>query len=242
MKSRSLAPFLLAGLAAPGIPASAAEPASTFHWDSGAVLGTSRMWRGQQQTDGKLALSGELKLSHDGGAYAGIWAGSLDLGPDTDTQAEIDYFVGWGRRFGKWSVNAGYLYRQRPSATMSLDFQEVTASVSYDLGAVRPGGGVYYSWDYFQGGRSTYVYLNLRAPFGTVHGFHLTGSAAVGHYDFSNHAIGNYEDADLRLIARRGAWQYSVGLSDTNVRASTSGLLTRDRSGARARAEVLVMF
>ena len=125
---------------------------------------------------------------------------------------------------------------------MSLDFQEVTAAAAYDFGALRTGVGVYYSWDYFQGGRSTYSYANLRVPFGTVQGFQLTGSAAVGHYDFSNGAIGDYEDMDVRLIARRGSWQYSVGYSDTNVRASTSGLLTRGKTGARARAEVLVMF
>src|SRR6218665_215236 len=127
MKSRLLAAF---GVSFAGLPlnASAQEPASAFHFDSGVVLGTSRMWRGQQQTDGHVAVSGEVKVSHDNGAYTGIWAGNLDLGAGTDTHAEIDYFAGWGGRFGRWIINTGYLYRQRPSDTMSLDFQEVTAS------------------------------------------------------------------------------------------------------------------
>jgi uncharacterized protein (TIGR02001 family) len=244
MKSRPLAIFALAGLISLGLPltASADTPASAFRWDSGAVLATDRLFRGQRQTNDKPAVSGEVKLSHDSGAYAGIWAGNLDLGPGTDTHAEFDYFAGWGQRYGKWSVNTGYLYRQRPSNTMSLDFQEATASVAYDFGAVRPGIGVYYSWDYFQGGTSTYSYANLRVPVATVQGVQLIGIATAGHYDFSNGAIGDYDDMDLRLIAKRGSWEYSIGYSDTDVRASHSGLLTRDNAGARLRAQVLVMF
>lgn len=247
MKSTSLAPLAVAAAAlTSGMPLTAAadEPAaaSAFHWSSGAVFGTSRMFRGQQQTDGQIAVSTEVKLSHDNGMYAGIWAGNLDLGPGTNTKAEIDYFVGWGKGFGKWSVNTGYLYRQRPSGTMSLDFQEVVASAVYDFGVARTGVGVYYSWDYFQGGSSTYTYANLRVPFGTVKGAQVTGSVAAGHYDFSNRAVGNYNDIDLRLIARSGSWQYSFGYSNTDVKASQSGLLTRDKAGGRARAEVLVMF
>ncbi|HEY0956460.1 MAG TPA: TorF family putative porin [Roseateles sp.] len=246
MKSTLLATLVFAGLISVGLPLTAAaeEPAaaSAFHWSSGAVFGTSRMFRGQQQTDGHAAISAEVKLAHDTGAYAGIWAGSLNLGPGTDTKAEIDYFVGWGQRYGAWSVNTGYLYRQRPSSSLSLDFQEVLASAVYDFGPVRTGVGIYYSWDYFQGGNSTYTYTNLRVPFGPVKGAQVTGSVAVGHHDFSNRAVGNYNDIDLRLIARSGSLQYSIGYSNTDVKASQSGLLTRDRAGGRARAEVLVMF
>lgn len=244
MKSLLLAIPLLAGLAALGLPltACADEPASAFRWDSGAVLGTGRVWRGQLQTDGRPSVVGEVKLSHASGAYAGIWAGNLDLGPGTDTHIELDYFVGWGQRYGAWSVNAGYLYRQRPSDTLSLDFQEVTASVAYDFGVVRPGFGVYRSWDYFQGGSSTYSYANLRVPLGSGQGVQWLGVATAGHHDFSRAAIGNYNDIDLRLIAKRGSLEYSLGYSDTDVEPARSGLLTRDETGPHWRAQVLVMF
>lgn len=237
-------PRALACLAALSVPlaAQAEAPTGDFRFDSGAVLGTARMFRGQLQTGGKPALSGEVKLSHASGVYAGIWGGNLDLGPGTDTSAEIDYFVGWGHRQGAWSVNTGYLYRQRPSSTMSLDFQEVTASVAYSFGRVRPGAGFFYSWDYFQGGTSLYSFANLRMNVATVGDVKLIGVATAGHYAFSNRAVGNYNDMDLRLIAVNGRWEYSVGVSDTTVDPSRSGLLTRDKAGARARAQVLVMF
>ncbi len=244
MKSRTLASAAIAALASilPPLATAADAPAGPFHWDSGAVLATDRIFRGQRQTGDNPAVSGEVKVSHDSGAYAGIWAGNLDLGPGTHTSAEIDYFAGWGRRYDKWTVNTGYLYRQRPSNTMSLDFQEATASVAYDIGGVRPGVGVYYSWNYFQGGTTTYGYANLRARLGDVMGTRLIGIATAGHYDLSNRAIGDYNDIDLRVIAKRGDWEYSLGLSDTDVRPSRSGLLTRNECGPRLRAQVLVMF
>lgn len=244
MKALLLALSTLAGASALGAapPARADAPAAAFRWDSGVVLGTGRVWRGQLQTDGNPSLVGEVKLSHTSGFYTGIWAGTLDLGPGTDTRFEADYFAGWGKRHGAWSFNAGYLYRQRPSSTLSLDFQEVTASVAYNFGPVRPGLGVYHSWDYFQGGRSTYTYANLRAPLAKTEAVQVIGVATAGHQSFSNRAIGNYNDVDLRLIAKRGAFEYSLGYSETNVNAAQSGLLTRDKSGARWRAQMLVMF
>lgn len=240
----------LIGLFLPQLAAAHAEtdaatsaPDSAWRWDSGAVLATDRIFRGQRQTDGQPALSGEAKLTHrDSGAYAGIWAGNLDLGTGTDTHAEVDYFLGWGRRYGKWRVNTGYLYRQRPSDTMSLDYQEVTAALAHDFGRIRAGISTFYSRDYFQGGTSVYTVANLGVPITTLHGVKLIATTTAGHYDFSHRGIGDYNDADARLIAVRGRWQFSVGFSDTNVSKVHSGLLTRDRSGPGARAQLLVMF
>ncbi|MGH8027822.1 MAG: TorF family putative porin, partial [Pseudoxanthomonas sp.] len=101
--------------------AQAGESDKPFHWSNGAAISTEYVWRGQSLTDGKPAIVGELKISHGNGLYAGIWAGSLDLGPGTDTRAEFDYFLGWNKRYGKVYVNTGYLYRLRPSDTLELD-------------------------------------------------------------------------------------------------------------------------
>lgn len=241
MKRSLLALACLAVFGRPAI-ASAGESEGSLHWSNGAVLATEYVWRGQSLTDGKPSIVGELKLNHDNGAYAGIWAGNLDLGPGTDTSVELDYFVGWGKKFGKVSLNTGYLYRQRPSDTLPLDFQEVSVSASYDFGFARAGVGSYYSWDYFQGGNSIYNYANLRVPLAKPYGVPVSLVAATGHYDFSNRAIGNYSNIDLRLVAQRKKWEYSIGYSDTDVDPARSGLLTRDQSGARWRAQALVMF
>jgi uncharacterized protein (TIGR02001 family) len=235
---------LLAILAASTSPAlaQADESDKPFHWSNGAAIATEYVWRGQSLTDGKPAIVGELKISHKNGLYAGIWAGSLDLGSGTDTRAEFDYFLGWNKRYGKVYVNTGYLYRQRPSDALELDFQEVSVFAAYDFGRVRAGAGSYYSGDYFQGGDSIYNYVNLRMPLGNPGGIPVMGVASAGRYDFSNRAIGDYNHWDLRVIAQQKSWEYSIGYSDTDVDPLLSGLLTRNESGARWRAQVLVMF
>jgi len=239
MKRRMLA---LASPASLGLPTVALADDDPWHWSPGAAVGTEYVWRGQSLTDGKPSISGEVKLGHESGAYTGIWAGNIDLGPQADTNAEIDYFFGWAKPIGPVNINTGYLYRQRPSDTQSLDFQEITASATYNLGITRLGAGVFYSWDYFQGGRSTYYYTNLRVPIAKPHGVEVLAIATVGHYDFTNSAIGDYSNAEFRVIAIHNSWQYSVGYSDTNVDPATSGLLTRNECGPRWRAQILVAF
>lgn len=241
MKQRMLALACLASLGPPAV-ASADEPHRSLQWNSGVGLATEYVWRGQSLTDGKPSIFGEIKLSHANGAFAGIWAGNADLGPQADTRAEIDYFLGWAKHIGQVYINTGYLYRQRPSETQSLDFQEVTAFVSYDFGSARLGAGGYYSWDYFQGGRSTYSYANLRVPVAKPHGVQILALATIGHYDFSNRAIGDYANLDLRIVAQYHSWEYSVGYSDTSVDPERSGLLTRDECDSRWRAQILFLF
>lgn len=222
--------------------ASTGEPDGSLHWSPGADVGTDYVWRGQSLTDGKPSVVGEIKLSHDSGAYAGIWAGNLDLGPRTDTSAEIDYFLGWAKKTGRLYINTGYLYRRRPSDTLSLDFQEVTAFASYDFGVASLGAGSDYSWDYFQGGRSIYNYTHLSVPIAKPCGVQLVAIAGIGHYDFSNRAIGDYSNIDLRVVAMYNSWEYTVGYSNSTVDPARSGLLTRNESGSRWWAQVLVMF
>jgi len=241
MKRPLLALACLAAFAPPAI-ALAGESGGSLQWANGAAFATEYVWRGQSLTDGKPAIIGELKLNHDSGAYAGIWAGNLDLGPGTDTSAEIDYFLGWAKRIGQLYVNAGYLYRQRPSDILSLDFQEVTIFASYDFGVARVGAGSYYAWDYFQGGNSTYNYANVGVPLGKPRGVQVSAVVAAGHHDFSNRAIGDYSNVDLRLVAQHKSWSYSIGYSDTDIDPGRSGLLTRNQSDARWRAQALVMF
>lgn len=241
MKTRVSALACLVAFAAPSL-ASAVESDKAFRWANGASLATETVWRGQSLTAGGTAVVGEIKLEHRNGAYAGAWGGNIDLGPGTDTHVEFDYFAGWAKKMGKTYVNVGYLYRQRPSDTMDLDFDELTVSASYDFGGAVVGMSGAYAWDYFQGGHSRYTAANVRVPLGKPRGIPVTATLTVGDYDFSNRAIGDYRNVDLRVTARRDTWFYSVGYGDTDIDPATSGLLTRHESDGRWRAQVLVMF
>ena len=51
-----------------------------------ASVGVANMylWRGYDLGDGDAAISGDLKATHDSGAYAGIWASSGDASWGTE--------------------------------------------------------------------------------------------------------------------------------------------------------------
>ena len=122
MIQRLLVLACLAPFAFPTISLADEESHGAFQWSSGAAIGTDYVWRGQSLTDGKPYILGEIKLSHESGVYAGIWASNAELAPHAGTNAEIDYFFGWAKPVGPLNVNIGYLYRQRPSDTQSLDW------------------------------------------------------------------------------------------------------------------------
>ena len=234
--------FAIAPLLAASASAAAGDTDRAWRWANGAVIATESVWRGQSITAGEPALIGEIKLNHRTGAYVGIWGGNIDLGPGTDTHIELDYFAGWAKKTDRVHVNAGYLYRQRPSDTLGLDFEELTLSASYDFDGAAIGLSGAYAWDYFQGGNSLYTSVNLRIPLGKPRGIPVSATLTVGDYDFSHRAIGDYRNADLRVTARHDNWYYSVGYGDTDIDPMTSGLLTRHESDGRWRAQVLVMF
>ena len=69
-----------------------------------ASVGVANMylWRGYDLGDGDAAISGDLKATHDSGAYAGIWASSGDASWGT----EYDLYAGWAGTVGKLDVDA----------------------------------------------------------------------------------------------------------------------------------------
>jgi hypothetical protein len=67
------------------------------------------LWRGYDLGHGTAAVSGDLHVKHDSGAYAGIWGSS----GDTSGGNEYDLYGGWGGKVGKVDVDASlwsYVY------------------------------------------------------------------------------------------------------------------------------------
>jgi hypothetical protein len=76
-----------------------------------ASVGVANMylWRGYDLGHGTAAVSGDLHVKHDSGAYAGIWGSS----GDTSGGTEYDLYGGWGGKVGKVDVDASlwsYVY------------------------------------------------------------------------------------------------------------------------------------
>lgn len=97
---KMFATSLVALLAATTFAAPSAQAGS----EVSASVGVANMylWRGMDLGDGDAAISGDLKLKHDSGTYAGIWASSGDASWGT----EYDLYAGWGGKVGKLDVDA----------------------------------------------------------------------------------------------------------------------------------------
>jgi uncharacterized protein (TIGR02001 family) len=67
---------------------------SPFSWSAAAT--SEYLFRGISQTDDHPALQGSVGYSFSNGLYVGAWASNVDFGAaDTETDAEIDTYVGW---------------------------------------------------------------------------------------------------------------------------------------------------
>jgi uncharacterized protein (TIGR02001 family) len=95
-----LANSLLVMLSAAALSAPAAHAGA----EVSASVGVANMylWRGMDLGDGDAAVSGDLKVKHDSGAYAGIWGSSGDASWGT----EYDLYAGWGGKVGSLDVDA----------------------------------------------------------------------------------------------------------------------------------------
>jgi hypothetical protein len=82
--------------------------------DVAAAVGVSNMyyWRGMDLGDGDAAIWGDLKLTSDVGAYAGVWMSSGDAA----LGQEYDLYFGYGTKLGDFGIDLSYWTYSYPSA------------------------------------------------------------------------------------------------------------------------------
>lgn len=87
--------------------------------DVSASAGVANMylWRGMDLGDGDAAISGDLKATHNSGAYAGIWGSSGDASWGT----EYDLYAGWGGKLGNLDVDASLWTYAYPDKDDTVD-------------------------------------------------------------------------------------------------------------------------
>ena len=210
--------------------------------EGGVTLATDFVWRGVSQTDGNPGIIGEIKWTHSSNVFVGIWAANLDFGADADTHSEFDYFVGYSKTSGRLNVHTGYLYCVRESDRADLSNSEITGSIAYDFGPASVRAGLYYSWDYFLGGRSLYHFVSTRVALGKLSAVPLAFSANIGQFDFTQADIGDYVDWRLRLIADVYDLEIEIGYTNTDIDPVTSRVLGRAESDGRVAIGVTKMF
>jgi uncharacterized protein (TIGR02001 family) len=107
---KTLASSLLVMLSAAVLTAPAAHAGTEVSASAGVA--NMYLWRGFDLGDGDAAVSGDLKLKHDSGAYAGIWGSSGDATLGT----EYDLYAGWGGKVGSLDVDASLWSYAYPDA------------------------------------------------------------------------------------------------------------------------------
>jgi len=173
-------------------------------------------YRGISQTDSHPALQGSVLYNTEIGFYASAWGSSLDWGPDSDADIEIDYFSGFTREFGDSGLNwdLGVLAYTYPGLS-SANFIEyygglvyggfnIKASYSDDFAGVGESGwyingGYTYKWE---GGFSAFLYGGY--SFGNAFDDHQHRGLPLGFPAYWNYGVGVGYTADHLYVELKG--------------------------------------
>ncbi len=89
---------------------------------SSATLASMYLWRGQDISDHKPAVSGDIAYSHDSGLYASLWMSSEGT---TNGSYETDWTIGFSGSMGDFGYDVGYYKIWYPEA-LDTDGDPVT--------------------------------------------------------------------------------------------------------------------
>jgi uncharacterized protein (TIGR02001 family) len=175
------------------------------------------------------AIQGGFDYAHASGLYLGTWGSNISGQQFADGSLEWDFYGGWTKSFGDFSLNVGALYYYYPGAEIA------GAGEAYDTVELMLGGTwkwvsakAYYAVTDFFGcnatscpttfnddsSGSTYLDLTVTYPFSDV----LSFSAHVGQQKVEGSTV-DYDYVDYR-IGVNYIWQgFNFGLAykDTNA-------------------------
>ena len=160
-------------------------PPSAFTISGGATVVSDYRFRGISQTDKRFAVQGTLGVSHESGAYVGVWGSSIDDYVAFGSDQEIDIYGGYKKTFGGTTVDGGVLYYYYPgSHGNNSDFFEPYVSATHTFGPVSAKVGAAYAWNQhaiaIQHDRDDNLYLYGEGSIGVPNtGFTVTGH--LGH-------------------------------------------------------------
>ncbi len=179
-----------------GIALLAAAPMASAGLITGSAAVTSDyVWRGSSQSQGRAAIQAGVKAAAGSGAYASLWASSVDFGATVDASTELDGVLGWaGALTPEWALDVSFIRYHYPGSSDGRDWNELGATVSWKqdcwlqlgvaddaLASDRPG---------------TYVQFGVRLPLNDA----LRFEAAAGHYFLAGAYADDYTDAQLSAV------------------------------------------
>ncbi|MDR7153744.1 uncharacterized protein (TIGR02001 family) [Sphingobium xenophagum] len=129
------------------VPAFAQEEPTAPVTVSGSVAMVSDYrFRGVSMTDRGMAVQGGISVSHESGAYAGVWGSNLSgWGTFGGANMELDLNAGYAVDLGGATLDVGLVWYMYPSGLDTTDFAEPYIKLSGDIGPVSALVGVAYA-------------------------------------------------------------------------------------------------
>lgn len=135
--------------------------------------------RGISQSAGHGAVQGGVDWQHSSGAFASLWASSVDY-DDDESKAEIGYSLGYERAAGNALFRGSVDYYHYPGVPSEWHYNllELNAVTEYDFGPVMLATRLVFSPEQSgHAGKATYTGLTLGRPLTD----HLMLSFHAGH-------------------------------------------------------------
>jgi uncharacterized protein (TIGR02001 family) len=155
-------------------------------------------FRGISQSAGDPALQGSIDWAGESGLSAGIWASTVDFGPGTDSDVEIDLYAGYEMSLSddlSWNIGGVYYLYQGDGD--DIDYLEISTGLSYKDFSAK----VWYSPDFLNSDETAW-YLEANYSFALPQDFSLDLHAGYNGGDFWDAIDAEYFD-------------YSIGVSRT---------------------------
>lgn len=204
-----------------------------------ATIASDYRFRGVSQSDGEMAVQGGITVSHESGAYAGLWGSNLaGWGTFGGANMELDLIAGYKVKLsGNATLDAGATWYMYPGGADKTDFVEPYAKLTGTTGQATLTAGIAYApkqqalgrW-YFTGADAaagvyndpgdkhdnTYVWGDAAVA---LAGTPLTAKAHIGH-SWGNPGLG----PNATSVAPTGRyWDWSLG-ADATWRNLTLGV------------------
>ena len=202
-------------------------PACTLAGSWGGSLGaaTEYVFRGLSQSDGHPSAQADAHYHWNSGAFAGLWAATVERASDQHTTAEFNAYAGYAWPMGSdWSAKVAAVHYDYPwnSPRRRYNYDELEVMAAYvDYAfltiAASPNTSLE-SKRYTSDRRAAFSCdLTLRAPLP----HDLSASAGIGYYDL-HHVLGvGYVYWNAGLGYALGPVQFEVSYIGTNATAKT---------------------
>lgn len=209
----------------------AEEDKNTFYGvtaSASVALTTDYIWRGISQTKSDPAIQGQFDLSHESGAYVGVWASNVqfdDDGSTDNTNIEVDAYGGYTNEFDlgftALTYDFGWLHYEFPSHDSS-NINELYVGFGVSPFENLNIGGYYYFGiavgDEANGGDYRYLSMDYTLP-DEWGAFTILGHAA--HYDRKG-GNDDYWDWKVGVAKDLAGFNFEIAYTDTDINSTNA--------------------